>query len=216
MSKVISGLTLIGISGSSGTGKTTLAERLAETMTNTFISCFADPLKEAASILYGISEDCFYISELKETRNEFWGTTPREIAQYLGTEVFRHTVSPSFWVDRMERRLSLEGNHGNSHDALYEPGDTVIIPDVRFQNEVDFILAHNGIILHLIREGTKPVGIPGHSSEGFVPSSSTASDRIIDLNNNGTVAQLEALAVYWINLLAKPYIAPEERNEPID
>ena len=60
-----------------------------------------------AAVAFGIPLDWFYQDDLKEEPHPNWGVSPRAIAQFMGTEMFRDTVAkllPSvendFWIKR--------------------------------------------------------------------------------------------------------------------
>lgn len=177
---------LIGIHGHAGSGKDTIAEYLMNQYNSSYYS-FADPLKEAAARMFGIDEDEFYNPTAKEIPNDFWKVSPRQIAQFVGTEMVRDTierllpeVGKDFWIRRMNKTLK---------DAF--PSDTlrlVTIPDVRFQNELDWVLSNNGIIIHLTRPGADgTVGIPNHSSEAKLD---TERSGVYHVHNDSTLDDL--------------------------
>jgi hypothetical protein len=165
-------LNLIGISGHAGSGKDSIAKFIHTFYENAYIEHVADPLKDAASQAFGIARDCFDDTEYKNQVNEYWGVSPRAMAQFMGTEMFRNLAPQllpekrwgTFWVDRLHGRLFNLLNRGD--EGIYEDGDTVIIPDVRFQDEVDYIIANGGFIITVRRPGYDgAVGISGHASE---------------------------------------------------
>ncbi len=169
-------LKLIGIHGHAGVGKDTAAAWITQNYENCYGEAFAKPLKAACAAAFGLPIDHFNDPQLKE-QETFWGTTPRKIAQFVGTEMFRQRAtdlysdfsfadtSRSHWINLLQARLTgfsvpPEG------EGFYEPGDTVIISDVRFQDEANWIWNNGGIILHIVRPGfAGKVGIPGHLSE---------------------------------------------------
>jgi len=159
---------LIGICGHAGAGKDTVGDYLHKTRDNTYKLAFADPLKDAAAAMFGIPILEFYDPDYKEVPNEFWGVSPRQIAQFFGTEMVRENlgrllpdVAENFWVTRMVNRIT-----GQGEQTEYDEYDVVVITDVRFQNEYDWIISQGGIIIHLTRPGADgTVGIPGHASE---------------------------------------------------
>jgi hypothetical protein len=162
---------LIGICGHAGAGKDTVAHYIHETHDNTWKLSFAEPLKAAAAEMFGIPVDHFYDPDFKEVPDPFWGVSPRKIAQFFGTEMVRGTihdlipeVASHFWISRMIHKLT-----GQGEQVEYDEDDVVIISDVRFQNEYDWIISQGGIIIHLTRPGADgTVGIPGHASEAGI------------------------------------------------
>jgi hypothetical protein len=166
-------INLIGIYGRAGSGKDTIAEYLHAHFKNVYIKAFAEALKDAAAVAFGIDPETFYHRTKKEETNPFWGVSPRQIAQFFGTEMFRDTapkligvdMGTNFWIHRLEGQLN--GDLYTEGEGEYEDGDTVVIPDVRFQNEYDWVIENGGIVIHVVREDVKEVGIPGHSSEAM-------------------------------------------------
>jgi energy-coupling factor transporter ATP-binding protein EcfA2 len=169
---------LLGISGHSGTGKSTICDHLLQSYSNTYQLAFADPLKVACVELFGMHLSDFYDSELKEQVHPVWGTSARKIAQFVGSEFFRDRIAQlipwvgtDFWLHRFAGTINSRLYFPQDQDdfAIYDPTDTIVIPDVRFQNEYDFIIANGGVVLQVTREGKEGnVGIIGHQSEkGF-------------------------------------------------
>jgi hypothetical protein len=152
---------IIGIHGHAGVGKDTVGQYLHSTRQNTWCEAFADPLKEGCSRFFGVDIECFYDQNLKSTPTN-WGKTPREILQYVGTEIIRG-LGADHWVKRLDYKLRNQSSEG----VIYIPEeDTVVITDVRFQNEYDWITNSGGIVIHLTRPGYDGnVGLAGHSSE---------------------------------------------------
>lgn len=189
-----SGVKLIGISGKAGSGKDTVADFLTSTYKNYYYEPFAYGLKDAAAAAFGLPRNVFDDRDLKESQQVAWGVSPRQIAQFLGTEMFRNTINQlipgigeNFWVHRMYGRC--QGTLVPDDVGAYEPGDTVVIPDVRFQNEYDFIIANKGIVIHLTRAGADGnIGIPSHQSEaGF---NFHTKELTYEVENNGTISDL--------------------------
>lgn len=185
---------LIGIHGNARSGKDTVKDFIIENFTNHYSISFADPLKEAASIAFGIPLDWFYSDDLKEQPHPNWDVSPRSVAQFLGTEMFRETiwkllpeVANDFWVRRAILRLT--NQYLPEDEGEFTTDDTVVIPDVRFQNEYDWVISTGGIIIHLTRPGADgTVGIPGHASESSI--NLHCKERTYSCENNGTLSEL--------------------------
>ena len=139
---------VIGISGKAGSGKDTLGKYLCEEY-RCLHYYFAKPLKEGAKIMFALTDD--QIAN-KEVPIEPWGLSPRKIWQLLGTEVGRG-IDPAIWIKNAEMFI-------HKH-----PGRTVIITDVRFDNEAIFIRNRGGVVINIVRE-QQDIIENRHSSEG--------------------------------------------------
>jgi hypothetical protein len=160
-------LTVIGLTGAAGSGKTTVAGHMVENW-YTERRAFADSLKRMLRRFLedqgvGLAEACRMTSgDLKEVPTEYLGgRSPREAMQTLGTEWGR-TLSPSLWIDAWRRsveKLALETS-ADEEDLI------VVVDDVRFPNEVEAIRSLGGIIVRIERPGAGLDGARGaHASE---------------------------------------------------
>lgn len=127
---------VIGITGKKQTGKSTFANAIQQVHGNTARYAFAKPLKEVCHTLFGGTEDNWY-GDFKTQHLESWEgklpftPTPRKIMQFVGTEMFRHTLHNDFWLHVARRYI----------DDMYiaEGFDLLIVDDVRFDNEAVFL-----------------------------------------------------------------------------
>lgn len=117
---------IIGLSGKKQSGKTTAAMFLNK-MTNSAVVGFADSLKDIIQVCFGATEA--QLNGTDEEKNSLLacGKTSREMMQLVGTDWFRE-LDNHCWVRALMRRVQ-----------VYEKLDVIIIPDVRFANEVQFI-----------------------------------------------------------------------------
>jgi len=219
----IRSLRLIGVHSHAGVGKDTAVDYLNEKYVAVYGESFAAPLKRCAAEAFGIPLEHFNDRELKEAPNGYWGVSPRKIAQFVGTELFRDRAHAllgayfdTFWITRLVGRLigELPPPEG---EGYYEAGDTICVSDVRFQNEADWIYSNGGWILHIIRptfEGA--VGIPGHSSEAGLTLPDNENTWLI--HNDSTLEvfhqALDSFAQH-IGLVPKAAVAEvQETNDP--
>lgn len=180
---------LVGLCGNAGVGKDTFALPFHYRGFKQY--AFAGPVKRCAAAAFGISEDYFHERDLKEEPHPYWKKSPREIAQLIGTELFRKQFGNDFWIRRMELQLILDFDSQEDVKA--------VISDVRFQNEAQWILDSGGILVHLTRPGyTGNVGVPGHTSEQGIDFKSLTTEThkhvIFKLENRGTKEDLQRTA----------------------
>ena len=129
------GPVIIGLAGGKGSGKTTLAKHIITTdflYKSWKILSFAQPIKDALSSMLRIGIHYFTNEQLKEkSLKDKTGIdiTPRQLMQLFGTEFGRHLVHKDIWIKLMESEIR----------KYYNKGVSIIIDDIRFQNEVDLI-----------------------------------------------------------------------------
>ncbi len=181
---------VIGICGQAGAGKDTLAKWF--TSRGYLRSGFSDPLKRMLNQAFGFSMDDWEDRQWKESLGaillmDSYGharcTTPRHVAQWLGTDVVRNNFGQDAWVELWTRRWHETGQ------------GRIVAPDVRFQNEVDAIHKLGGVVLRVTRKGDRSADI--HMHEGEVEHAPHASERTdtlrsIDheIRNDGTIAEM--------------------------
>jgi hypothetical protein len=143
---------IIGIAGPARSGKDTVADFLVAE-TGGYIYSLAAPLK--AMLLAGLGVDMAlpYWQGKKEEPIGAFGKSPRQLLQTLGTERGRDMVNPDIWLIMATIRLKRSGGG-------------MIIPDIRFENEAQWIRDRGGTIIHLRRK--EAPNINPHSSEGGV------------------------------------------------
>lgn len=141
---------IIGLTGKAGSGKDTVASFLDKKNTDVF--AFADPLKHACKILFNFTEEQLYDPYMKEQIDIRWNKSPREIFQWLGTDVIRKHIKEDFFIINMKNKI--ENSDKN-----------IIITDVRFDNEAEFIKSIGGIIVKINRPNSKTTDHCDHLTE---------------------------------------------------
>jgi hypothetical protein len=186
----------IGITGTMQSGKDTLANAIADAFPVDWrqpFYHFADPLKEMTQALLGGTVPNYWGNDADKNAPTGFDadlgpafTTYRTALQYLGTEIFRQHVHPDFWIvlakHRIEKMLS------RSHRA----GILIIFPDVRFNNEAQFIRDRGGIIVRVWRMDGKvgTTGIAGHQSEAGISEDLVTHRFAIGPNGHRDVARI--------------------------
>lgn len=185
---------LIGLSGKSGAGKSTVGDYLTGAHGYEQFA-FAGALKEVVGLAFGFSEDQLY-GRRKEAVDPRWGVSPRWCMQWLGTEVLR-AKWPEIWIYHLRQEildfLSINGQH------------LVVVTDVRFRDEAAAVKGMGGVLVRIQRSAggtpapttpapTMPAplaagatGIPGHISESDLDGWE-GWDYVV--NNNGSLQEL--------------------------
>jgi hypothetical protein len=143
---------IIGICGFQSCGKDTVAKYLIDKYGFKKLS-FACILKDIISIMFdwprdkleGITnEDRIW----REQIDPWWADvfnipnlTPRYVMQFIGTDLFRKHFHPDFWVKVFERQLTKYSR--------------VVVTDCRYENEINLLKNHGGLIIQLYRNMPK-------------------------------------------------------------
>ena len=167
---------VIGIHGFARSGKDTVADYILSNDGVVKYS-FANPLKDAVSKLFNIPREDLDGDNREEILPQ-WGLSIRQILQRFGTESMRNVFGDDFWIKKAQHTIDW---------AIEQHGElTVVISDVRFQNEADFC-RDNGILIYIERpDADGVVGDIGHASESGV--NLNTSDYYI--NNDGSIEEL--------------------------
>ena len=188
----------IGITGVAGSGKNAVAEILEHEL-GTFkgdydytarIIPLAKPLKEAIAALFDIPATVLEDREVKESKEKLTGLTYRKIMQLFGTEFVRVHFGSDFWTKRLDQVVK----EGEENFYL----EYVIVPDVRFQNEADFIKSKGGVLLKVVRPDNPFAIESSHASEAEV--NSIQADYVI--SNISDLGQLENKVLSLIKEIA--------------
>lgn len=164
---------LIGITGPARAGKSTVARYLVE---HGFVEVsFAAPIKRAIATAFDIDIADLERADFKEAALPWLGKSPRYLLQTLGTEWGRKMVAPDLWLIIAARRIEKARAGG---------AVGVIVSDVRFDNEADFILARQGELWRIWREAA--AAVRAHESERGINDSYPARGIL----NNGSFAEL--------------------------
>lgn len=163
---------IIGFTGKKKAGKDTASLILINK--HNFISlAFADPLKKGAKELFDLSDEQLHDQTKKEIIDERWNMSPRQILQWLGTDILRNNISDEIFITNMKNKLK-----NNSHKYI-------IITDVRFDNEAEMIKNLGGIIININRNNID------ESKDNHITESGINSKYIdINIDNNGTIDEL--------------------------
>ena len=154
---------LISICGYKQSGKDTIAKYVEQKYNYKHIK-ISNPLKRCLKDLFNLSEEQIE-TKLKEEIDNRYGTTPRKLMQFFGTEIMQNQiqqvipmVSKNFWINKLIEDYKLRD--------LKENNSKYIISDLRFLHEYD-ILSGLGLPIEFWRVGKKCSyqGVDLHISE---------------------------------------------------
>ena len=146
-------MTIIGLSGKAGSGKDTIADYLVEHHNFTKLA-FAGVLKQSMKILFDLSDQQLNDSKQKETIDPRWNKTPRQLMQWLGTDILKYKIRHDFFIIHVKNKISkCKGN--------------IVISDVRFADEASSLKELGATIISIDRPGHKGTLNSSHASEQF-------------------------------------------------
>lgn len=156
---------IIGICGLIGSGKGTVADILVD-QGFTKVS-FADKLKDGVSTIFGwdramLEGDTDESRQWREQPDDFWcnetqmEVTPRLVLQLFGTDCMRDGFYDGVWVSLLKKTI------------LDNPGNYVV-PDVRFENEIEMIRSIGGEVWEVKRNGD-PEWLIEYETTGVEPT----------------------------------------------
>ena len=186
---------IIGLGHKKGSGKDATADILEQVAMSkgqkVIRLAFADTLKAVVGILFGLSSEQLTTQEGKATVDPFWGVTPRQMLQWVGTDCCRNVLHPKIWITILLRNLQ---------QSIELDQDTlVLITDVRFPDEADAIRDWGGTLWRIDRpcvlEAEAQAETPPHVSETALDDYQNWDAFIL---NDGTLDDLRTavLALY--------------------
>lgn len=179
---------------------------------NVFCIAFADQLKTICSTIFGIpverfyqnkstawvcinkdfqyteikpedsqivtADDCYYnISDISDINSEPKWMSLREILVYVGTYVLQQDINKRIFVNVVNNIIK-------EQITTNKELEYIVVTDIRFAHEIDYIRKHNGLTINIVRDGIKALdNIAEHNFD---------DDSVWDytIENNGTYEEL--------------------------
>lgn len=153
-------MSIIGLSGKARSGKDTLAGYLKDSLNRKYNRdfksfAFAEVLKHMCQKEFDLDDDQLWGDQKEipdkryKKRNGDGHWTAREIMQEVGA--FYRTIDHDFWVKKL------------NEDITYH--EDVMVTDVRYINEADFIKKSNGFLIKVVRNVNNEIHGQNHESE---------------------------------------------------
>lgn len=147
---------IIAFSGEKGAGKSTTARELGE-QHHLEVTAFGNRVKDVVEVAFDIERRWLERPHKKEQVHPDWGITSRRMMQQVG-QAFRERFGRDFWIRRHEKHLRDRG--------LIEANRPVIVDDVRYPNEAEWVRDVGGVVVGVDRPGHG--GVDDHESERLV------------------------------------------------
>lgn len=173
----------IGLVGHKGAGKNLAAEFIVKELPDFWPLAFADPLREACTIIFGLNSKEMHDRDLKEVPLERYPfESPRQILQRVGTECIRSQY-PEAWIEAWKHRI--------------KPFPDTVTTDVRFQNEAAAIVELGGKLIRIERPADR---LPDnqrdlHPSETVLEG--IATDKTIINDGSVNLFRARVLTALW-------------------
>jgi hypothetical protein len=170
---------LIGLVGYAGAGKDAAAAGLVAKGWERV--AFADPLREMALAIDPMipchasasSHLSGYVAAVG-WHNAKQHPEVRRLLQAIGTEAVRNVIGQDTWVNLARKKIC-------------DSTRSIVVTDVRFENEAAMIRRFGGVLVRIVREGVGPIN--GHASD----VASSTIDCHLQVTNNGTIEDLQCL-----------------------
>lgn len=173
-------MTLIAISGKRRSGKSTLGDLLANKY-RYIPRSLATPLKKMCRHYFDLSFDQTD-GFLKETVDTRYNMTPRQIMINMGA--FYRSIDQDFWVKQLFSEFK---------DIPEIQLRTVVVTDVRFQNEMEWMKKHNAYKVRLERD-EKYTGANIQDPSETELDSYTEWDYVLPVDKNRALIDLDHAA----------------------
>lgn len=169
---------MIGFLGRKRSGKDTAADYIVNKYEYSKKS-FGGPLKKGIQEWFQFTDEQL-TTELKDQIDPNWGISPRKAFQIIGTDVVRKLfpslllpdIGDKFWV----KTFNIWYNKNYDQHL-----GKVVLSDVRFQNEVDFIKKNGGIVIKLTRPCLN--NKDNHTSESLIDLITNYDEEIVNDSN---------------------------------
>lgn len=178
---------LIGIHAKPRSGKDTIADHIVRRYG--FLKYGPSfPMKEATAAMFNLPLKIFWDEKLKEEVVPYWNLSPRQMMQLVGKESSRDIFGEDFWMRHVE--VKWETIQGPEYSAYYG----MVLADIRYGNEVEWIKQRGGIVIYLDRPDRVEHSTDSHPAEHGLPRE-ICTDYIC---NDGTIRDLQDKVDYLI------------------
>lgn len=149
---------LIGLHGKPRVGKDTVAAHLIKKH-NLLRYGPSVRVKLTTAAMFDFPVEYLDDDSMKDQMDPFWGMTYRQMAQKVGKESSRDVFGNDIWMRHVEKNLQ----------SLPNDVSGIVLADVRYASEIEWIKAHGGEVMYIIREGAPKTSDQGHVVDQGLP-----------------------------------------------
>jgi hypothetical protein len=178
---------LIGVSGVARSGKDTVANYLIKKY-NLLRYGPSVRVKDTTAVMFDVPRAYLDDETKKDTVDPFWGITYRMMMQKVGKESSRDIFGDDIWMRHVEKKLK-EHTMNTKNGVLTYTGlyNGIILPDIRYANEIQWLHQHEGIVIFVQRNNLPEIrGYENHPGEQGL----NVELADIMIYNNGTIEEM--------------------------
>ena len=192
------GVVIFSISGQKRAGKDTVANYIVDNVISSRVA-FAEPVRDVCRAYFGWDDE-WLLGKHKENVDPYWGISPRQAMQYLGTEVgrvglsenypeFKSVTADNIWIKKALQTIRIKSE--KKYVDQFGKIRAFIIPDMRFLNEYGAIKKMVNEGFEVITIGVRREGLPSdsHASETEIKYCVDKCDFVLD--NNRKISDLQ-------------------------
>ena len=167
------------------------------------VDAFASTIKTITAFLFNCTEAELEDREFRNRKIPFLlniegnDITYAQFFQKFGTDT-AHLINPYIWIDKLYRKCWIKSREDNKEYLI----NNLLITDVRFKREAEFIKSKGGIIIRFIgdhlgdsKEDTRN---PNHESENVDSIPIEMFDYVINLKNHNSPQKVSEFLKYII------------------
>lgn len=208
---------LIGLHGKPRVGKDTVAAHLIKKL-NLVRYGGSTRMKDTVSVMFDVPREYLDDDYKKDQNDPFWNMTYRQMCQKVGKESSRDVFGEDFWLRHVEKKWKAISeapmkcsycSHGSETHTIVAPCDWygctacnctewrpipgtpydgMILADIRYANEVEWVKRQGGDVFFIVRNDAPETSDQGHIVDAGLPLA--LADQVI--YNHGTIEELYA------------------------
>lgn len=160
---------IVLVTGLKRSGKDTLAEYLVKEKGFQRYA-FADPIREVCKIIFDWTDEDFADTAKKEIIDPYFGISPRQAMQWIGTEAFQYLIGEKFPLFKETVGRAIWVRKFLKWRERYSYFKNVVVSDWRFPHEQMELIENTSESIKFVRVENKRIEANDtHESESHIP-----------------------------------------------